>query len=186
MKKTSEYDKLVNSIYDIKKQDKAAFIMIAIGIILTSLVWICDIASFAWLGNGFIIDFLLLTLAIILTIVTTYFWFRLKDKREKVVLETSENQKSIIDDEGEKVAFTCFNCGEIIIEKDGLCPSCGSPKPVCAVCFSELTRNDEVVKLSCCSLYAHKQHIFNYLEIKGQCPKCQQELSKEDLEEVHF
>jgi len=173
----------VNGIQSIDKQDRTAIILITISIIFTSLVWIGDIISWSWVGNGFLIDIILLIVAIMLTIIT--FYLSQKLRKNKLIIDTNIDV-DLPNKKEKKTVFSCFNCGEILPDKEGLCPSCGSPKPVCAVCFSELTKKDDVVKLPCCSLYAHKLHILNYLEIKGLCPKCQQELSKEDLETVHF
>ncbi|MBN1329518.1 MAG: hypothetical protein JXA54_08605 [Candidatus Heimdallarchaeota archaeon] len=173
----------MKNILSTNKLDRTAIFLITISIIFTSLVWIGDIISWSWLGNGFLIDIILFIIAILLTILTVYLTQKLK--RNKQDLDILFENETIKSDEIETI-FTCFNCGEILLDKEGLCPVCGSPKPVCAVCFSELTNKDEVVKLPCCSLYAHKLHILNYLEIKGQCPKCQQILFKEDLETVHF
>ncbi|NHK32883.1 MAG: hypothetical protein FK730_16165 [Asgard group archaeon] len=84
----------------------------------------------------------------------------------------------------EQQQVTCFNCGEIFNKKNGHCSACGSPRPVCIVCFSEFRKKEVIIKLPCCSNYAHEEHIKNYLEIKGHCPKCHQEIKIEDLEEV--
>lgn len=145
-----------------------------IGIILSSLAWAGDIFSWAWIGNGFIIDIIVAIVAIFLTIGTIYLYYKYQERKK-------ETTTHIEPDSTEKTIFTCFNCGEVMSNTDDLCPSCGSPKPVCSVCFSPLEKNEGIVKLSCCSAYAHEEHIINFIEIKGHCPKCQQEISRENL-----
>ena len=113
---------------------------------------------------------------------TVAIYQRFKNKKtEPIESPALEDIKS----ENDKL-FTCFSCGEVLPAKTDLCSVCGSPRPVCVVCFSELHRSEALVKLPCCSNYAHEEHILNYLEIKGYCPKCQQKISKEDLEEISF
>ena len=63
-----------------------------------------------------------------------------------------------------------------MVLSDENCSSCGSSKPVCVVCLSELKENDTIVKLICCSSYAHKEHFDNWVSVKGICPKCHKEI----------
>lgn len=61
-------------INKITNKDPSLAIFFIIGIILTSLAWIGDVVSWAWLGNGFTIDIILFVVAIILTIFLIIMW----------------------------------------------------------------------------------------------------------------
>jgi uncharacterized membrane protein len=171
----------VISIPEIDKTDKGLIILVIFGIVFTSFAWIGDIASWIYIGNGFTIDIILLFVAIALTIGTVF--IRSKVKKEKIssVLEEESSEQiaeSKIDEEITETdrIFSCSSCGAIMTLSDENCPSCGSSKPVCVVCLSELNENDTIVKLTCCSSYAHKDHIDNWVLVKGHCPKCLKEI----------
>ena len=97
-----------------------------------------------------------------------------EELKELQELEESE-AKMVAETESDKI-FSCSNCGALMTFSDKNCPSCGSAKPVCVVCLSDLNENDVIVKLTCCSSYAHKEHIDNWVSVKGHCPKCHKEI----------
>jgi len=171
-------------IPDDKKLDTSAIVIIAIAITLTSLTWIGDIFSWAWVANGFIIDGIFLIVALAFTFGTYYLISNLKKKKK--LKDFSDDSLISTDEPSKEITFTCFSCGEVLHSKEGLCSVCGSPKPVCVVCYSELHKDDDAVKLPCCSVYAHREHIVNYLEIKDCCPKCQQKFDIKELEDITF
>lgn len=170
------------SIPEIDKTDKGLIILVIFGIIFTSFAWIGDIASWIYIGNGFTIDIILLFVAIALTIGTVFIRGKVKKGKSTAVSEEEELIEQLDDTkEDEEITltdkiFTCSNCGTNISLSEENCPSCGSSKPVCVVCLSELNENDTIVKLTCCSSYAHKNHIDNWVSVKGHCPKCLKEI----------
>ena len=169
------------NIPEIDKTDKGLIILVIFGIVFTSFAWIGDIASWFYIGNGFTIDIILLFVAIALTIGTVF--IRSKVKKEKPPSLPEEESIEQIDETkvDEEITdtdriFSCSSCGAIMTLSDENCPSCGSSKPVCVVCLSELNEDDIIVKLTCCSSYAHKDHIDNWVSVKGHCPKCLKEI----------
>ena len=162
--------------------DKGLIILVIVGIIFTSFAWIGDIASWIIIGNGFLIDGILLVVAIVLTIGTVFIRSKLKKGKSVAVSEEDELVEELDETkEDEEITltdklFTCNNCGANMTLLDVNCPSCGSSKPVCVVCLSELNKDDTIVKLTCCSSYAHKDHIDNWVSVKGHCPKCLKEI----------
>ncbi|MHA2357523.1 MAG: hypothetical protein ACXABK_01980, partial [Candidatus Heimdallarchaeaceae archaeon] len=58
--------------------------------------------------------------------------------------------------------------------KDRECPKCGEKRPECGVCLLDLypSETQEVVKTSCCGIYAHKYHLIMWLERTDKCPNC--------------
>lgn len=173
------------SIPKIDKTDNVLLVLVIVGVVFTSLAWIGDIASWIYIGNGFTIDVILLVVAILLTLFTVFMRSKMK-KDEKPTEEINEELKElqeleeaeakmIEDTESDKI-FYCSNCGALMTFSDDNCPSCGSAKPVCVVCLSDLKNDNVIVKLTCCSSYAHKEHIDNWVSVKGHCPKCQKEI----------
>jgi len=173
-------DKVI-CIQEIDKTDKGLIILVIFGVVFTSFAWIGDIASWIYIGNGFTIDIILLFVAITLTIGTVFLRSKVKKKiptsipKEESSEQTDETKIEEETTETDRI-FSCSSCGAIMTLSDENCPSCGSSKPVCVVCLSELNENDIIVKLTCCSSYAHKDHIDNWVSVKGHCPKCLKEI----------
>ncbi len=63
---------MVVVISRINRTDRNLIGLIVASIIITSFVWIGDVASWAYLGNGFVNDFVLLIIAILLTLGTIF------------------------------------------------------------------------------------------------------------------
>lgn len=150
------------------------------------VTWIGDIASWIYVGNGFTIDLILLAFALTITGVFVWFIVDMKKQSENEKIK-DKMQKSIKNNKTKNgVLFTCNSCGEIIDLENPNCHSCGSKKPSCMICLSDLKKTEEVIKTPCCQLYAHKEHIRNWLEINAICPNCKQELKIEELMPVNF
>ncbi len=172
------------SIPEIDKADKGLIILVIFGIVFTSFAWIGDIASWIYIGNGFTIDIILLFVAIALTIGTVFVRSKVKkevstveiDEDLRELQELEEEEAKIVEETESSKIFTCSSCGALMTFSDENCPSCGSAKPVCVVCLSDLKNDDVIVKLTCCSSYAHKEHIDNWVSVKGHCPKCHKEI----------
>ncbi len=173
------------------RSDKGLFVFVIISIAITSLAWIGDIASFIHVGNGFIIDGILLVIAISSTIITVYYTRRIRKKEPveeidedlKELQELEEAEAKMVEETEYDKILSCTSCGALMTIVEENCPSCGSAKPVCIVCLSNLEGKDEIVKLTCCSSYAHKEHIENWISVKGYCPKCNKPI-QEDQEYI--
>ncbi len=196
------------------KRDLGVILFLVIGSIFTSLIWIGDIVSWAFLGNGFTLDIILLIVAIGLTSLMVYYSkktkipsksfenladaeldFRLKDKsldsKTKALIESEiesrRRKKATHSLRKENAAFfTCNTCGEVIKSKAKSCSACDSPRSLCAICQSELSPDDTIVRTLCCQSYAHKEHILNWLSAKGYCPNCLQQIKENDLVSIIF
>ena len=189
--------------------------LIVICSILTSLAWIGDIVSWAIIGNGFTLDILLLFVALGLTVCVVVLHQKRKgesdnplrtltdnelrsklentslDKKTKTLVESEldtrrrKNADSLVAKEN-ATFFTCSTCGEVIKSKDTNCSACNSQRPLCAVCQATLSPDDTVVRTSCCQCYAHKEHIINWISMKGYCPNCLQKIKESDLASIVF
>ena len=179
---------MVVVISQITKTDRNLIGLIVASIIITSFAWIGDIASWIYLGNGFLLDFILLVIAILLTLGTIFLIRHRQNKpitstqsvKKKEITSTIKSEKKVKSRTSKQTNFTCSSCGELFPVNETHCSSCGSTKPVCIVCLSDLGIEQEVVKLNCCSEYSHKEHIINWLNVKGFCPKCEKEIEKND------
>lgn len=162
--------------------------MLIFAIFFTTLVWIGDIISWAWIGNGFTIDIVLFIIAVVVTIGVIGLFKSQKQKREKMNSEHSSNKIPTIDinESPEMLPITCSSCGDAFQYRNEVCPSCGSEKPKCFVCLSDFSSQDDIIKTTCCQKYAHKEHVLNWLNIDGRCPNCKQEITKDDLIRVSF
>jgi len=175
----------VIDIPEIRNRDKGLLAIVIIGLVFTAFAWIGDIASWAIIGNGFLIDIILLFVAIAFTAGTLFVRSKMKKKEVaedeidedlKELQELEEAEAKMEEELDYDIILSCSSCGSLIAITEDNCPSCGSAKPVCVVCLSDLKGIDEIVKLSCCSSYAHKEHIDNWVSVKGHCPKCHREI----------
>ena len=168
----------------VKKRNPNYYFLVII-LIFVIFIWIGDISSWIYIGNGFIIDFILLFVAIIFTVGFIVFW-RVSKKAKDLQTQTVERKntsetllKTTLENTYDKeidllpvTDFTCLACGEKLGNFNEICFSCGSTRPVCIVCLSTLNTNDCIVKLSCCSEFAHYEHIKNWIKIHKFCPSC--------------
>ncbi len=51
----------------------------------------------------------------------------------------------------------------------------------CMVCILEIKENDDVVYCPYCYHPAHREHLLEWLHVKGKCPHCQHPLREEEL-----
>jgi len=90
-------------------------------------------------------------------------------------------QKKVIQIQKEQVqTLFCYNCGDIFDPMEEVCEHCGAPRPICIVCFQNLhpSESRNVVKLPCCEVYAHQEHIITWLRKNPICPNCKSNLSQ--------
>ena len=75
-------------------------------------------------------------------------------------------------------AILCYNCGDIFEPLEERCDKCGAPRPRCVVCLLDLKpeEHNNVVKLPCCGVYAHREHIMEWLQTHHTCPVCHKPL----------
>lgn len=58
-------------------------------------------------------------------------------------------------------------------------------KPLfCMICKLPFKPQQEVARCPMCQSLFHRDHIFEWLKVKGKCPVCQQQLRPEGTEEV--
>ncbi|NPD88382.1 MAG: hypothetical protein HGN29_06645 [Asgard group archaeon] len=68
----------------------------------------------------------------------------------------------------------CYECNCSLDISDRKCPKCGKNRPECGVCLLDLYPSEakEIIKTSCCGIYAHKDHLIMWLDKTDTCPNC--------------
>ncbi|MBD3230051.1 MAG: hypothetical protein GF329_17870 [Candidatus Lokiarchaeota archaeon] len=51
----------------------------------------------------------------------------------------------------------------------------------CIVCNLPIKQNENVIKCPHCKKYAHRDHLLEWIKIKGKCPFCGRKLSQNQL-----
>ncbi len=76
----------------------------------------------------------------------------------------------------------CKDCGTTIDYFDKFCINCGIKINWCIVCRKEIMRSDLVLSCPSCQRAFHKEHIQEWLKVKGMCPSCGERLSEKFLQ----
>ncbi len=106
-------------------------------------------------------------------------WIQINNKLSAVGISKGEDEGEIIPPTTEEVA--CSSCGTPYSSDAAFCPSCGSEREKCTVCLLPMAPGSEIAKCPHCSGIAHKDHLQEWVKIKGFCPKCKNKLTEYDL-----
>ncbi|MFB0561062.1 MAG: Ig-like domain-containing protein, partial [Candidatus Lokiarchaeia archaeon] len=71
----------------------------------------------------------------------------------------------------------CLYCGSDIPIDAKFCSYCGETKTKCAVCNRFLFFGDELAECPYCGALSHREHLLQWISLKGVCPKCKEKLS---------
>ncbi|WP_287587597.1 zinc ribbon domain-containing protein [Candidatus Borrarchaeum sp.] len=106
-------------------------------------------------------------------------WIQINNKLSAAGISEGEDEGEIIPPTTEEVA--CSSCGAPYSSDAPFCPSCGSEREKCMVCLLPMAPGSEIAKCPHCSGVAHKDHLQEWVKIKGFCPKCKNKLTEYDL-----
>jgi hypothetical protein len=81
----------------------------------------------------------------------------------------------------EKRVVRCYSCGEERTNINEVCPNCGIDTVICSVCKLPISFGSEHLECYHCQNVAHKEHLLEWVKVKGTCPVCQQKLLAEKL-----
>jgi len=81
----------------------------------------------------------------------------------------------------EKRVVRCFSCGEARTNINEVCPNCGIDTVLCSVCKLPISFGSEPLECYHCQHVAHKEHLLEWVKVKGTCPVCQQKLIADKL-----
>jgi len=106
-------------------------------------------------------------------------WIQINNKLSAVGISEGEDEAEIIPPTTEEI--TCSSCGAPYSSDAPFCPSCGSEREKCTVCLLPMAPGSEISKCPHCGGIAHKDHLQEWVKIKGFCPKCKNKLTEYDL-----
>ncbi|MFX1520453.1 MAG: zinc ribbon domain-containing protein [Promethearchaeota archaeon] len=106
-------------------------------------------------------------------------WITINRKLSEAGISDSEVEGEIIPSTMEELA--CPACGESYPSDSQFCPHCGEERENCTVCLLPMTPGSEITKCPHCDGLAHKDHLQEWVKIKGFCPKCKNKLTEYDL-----
>jgi len=78
-------------------------------------------------------------------------------------------------------AVSCVSCGFSFPAELDICPECGEERARCSVCQLDIVFGDDLVRCPYCGVPSHRDHLLEWIKIKGFCPTCRKELSAETL-----
>nr|MDO8082982.1 hypothetical protein [Candidatus Freyarchaeota archaeon] len=81
----------------------------------------------------------------------------------------------------EKEILECPGCSGTLNWNMNFCPFCGLKLVKCIVCNHIIDKDQEIAICSHCAGSAHRDHLLEYLKVKGRCPSCGKELKKDEL-----
>ena len=76
----------------------------------------------------------------------------------------------------------CFSCGAIMKSNQEKCPNCEIEPVVCSVCKLPISFGSSTLQCPHCENIAHKEHLLEWIKVKGSCPICQSKLQTKDFE----
>nr|MDO8082912.1 DUF2341 domain-containing protein [Candidatus Freyarchaeota archaeon] len=77
--------------------------------------------------------------------------------------------------------WCCMFCGTELTEDKKFCPSCGRARLKCPVCQIDIVLGDPLVKCPNCGTLGHKDHLLEWVKVKGYCPSCKKKLRETDI-----
>ncbi len=80
----------------------------------------------------------------------------------------------------EEITMGCPGCGKAIPHDANFCPHCGFKLERCIVCNLPLGKG-KIIRCPYCSGPAHRDHLLEYIKVKGGCPICGKKLKKDEL-----
>lgn len=75
----------------------------------------------------------------------------------------------------------CANCGSQTPINAKFCPQCGSMINRCSVCNRSIILGDLTAECPYCGAQSHRDHLLEWIKVKGHCPHCNKKLSKKDI-----
>jgi hypothetical protein len=82
------------------------------------------------------------------------------------------------------VPLRCPYCSCSLEFSDNVCVECGESISRCKICYGILRPGDTVVYCHHCSNPFHREHIWEWIKVSGQCPVCKMPISKSSLIEA--
>jgi hypothetical protein len=75
----------------------------------------------------------------------------------------------------------CTSCEHPLVTDEHYCPYCGVKIPQCIICFLPIIKGEKYVNCPHCGSFAHRDHLIEWIKIKGSCPYCKERLSEFEI-----
>lgn len=96
--------------------------------------------------------------------------------------ESKKAKKAVQEDKEKNI---CLYCSGKIEEVDdqglGVCSNCGKKTPLCDICKNPMTSDQPLLLFETCGHIYHKEHILEWIKIKGTCPICKDKINEKTL-----
>jgi hypothetical protein len=79
------------------------------------------------------------------------------------------------------IVLNCLYCGSEIPKNAKVCPSCGAARVMCPVCNLDIVFGDLFIKCPFCGILSHRDHLLEWIKIRGTCPNCKKKLSETEI-----
>ncbi len=97
--------------------------------------------------------------------------------KEMVIPQAQE----VIKDRIARRMIRCFSCGTEKAFGEDICPNCGVETVQCSVCKLPISFGVGTAECPHCENIAHREHLLEWIKVKGSCPVCQRHLKAADI-----
>ncbi len=81
--------------------------------------------------------------------------------------------------------ISCFYCNAELTKPDDdgpiICLNCGKKTRSCEICKEYMITGDKLVQVISCGHVFHKNHILEWIKVKGICPICKERINEESI-----
>jgi hypothetical protein len=102
---------------------------------------------------------------------------RIKNTTEQSTISLITNLRSTTT----RSVTNCLYCGSEIPKNAKVCPSCGAERVKCSVCNLDIITGEFFVKCPHCGALSHRDHLLEWVKIRGTCPNCKKKLSEIEI-----
>ena len=101
------------------------------------------------------------------------------DDKKEAKTEKTEKIKE------QKRKIQCLYCEANLVEVEDegpiVCLNCGKKAPYCEICKNIIVEGEKIVQTKPCNHIFHKNHIVEWIKVKGTCPICKEQINEESL-----
>ncbi len=103
-----------------------------------------------------------------------------KTENEQIRMDkVTNNQKRIIK------KISCYYCNAELTKPDDdgpiVCLNCGKKTRSCEICKKYMVAGEKLVQVISCGHVFHKDHILEWIKVKGICPICKERMNEESI-----
>jgi hypothetical protein len=158
--------------------------------ICCGIIIIILIIAWAWSASPILTILFFVILGIIIVVIIVR--IRTRRRREAAVERPTVTPRKK-PPKVEKVTFKtvstveagrCVFCGGNFPEELDICPECGEERVKCSVCQLNIAFGDDVVRCPHCGVLSHRDHLLEWIKIRGFCPNCREKLSKVEIKKL--